>query len=95
MPPAFSLFWIGAVMELFGGLLGLVGLLTRPVAFLPTGDGGGLLDVSCAAEPFSCPEWRRRRDLILLHIPATGLRVPGQALDQKRPCKDNLESASR
>ena len=33
-PPAFSLLWIGAMMELFGGLLVLAGFLTRPVAFL-------------------------------------------------------------
>jgi putative oxidoreductase len=38
LPPAFSLFWIGAVMELVGGLLILVGLLTRPVAFLLAGE---------------------------------------------------------
>ena len=37
-PPAFSLLWIGAVMELFGGLLILVGFLTRPVAFLLSGE---------------------------------------------------------
>lgn len=38
LPPAFSLFWIGAVMEFVGGLLILVGLLTRPVAFLLAGE---------------------------------------------------------
>lgn len=38
LPPVFSLFWIGAVMELVGGLLMLVGLFTRPTAFLLSGE---------------------------------------------------------
>jgi putative oxidoreductase len=38
LPPAFSLFWIGAIMESLGGLLILVGLFTRPVAFLLAGE---------------------------------------------------------
>ena len=38
LPPAFSLYWIGAIMELVGGLLLLVGAFTRPVAFLLAGE---------------------------------------------------------
>ncbi|MCW8087842.1 DoxX family protein [Sabulicella glaciei] len=38
LPEVFSLFWIGAVMEFAGGLLVLVGLFTRPVAFLLSGE---------------------------------------------------------
>ena len=38
LPPTFSLFWIGGVMELVGGLLILVGLFTRPTAFLLSGE---------------------------------------------------------
>lgn len=38
MPPLLSLFGIGAVMEFLGGLLILIGLLTRPVAFLLAGE---------------------------------------------------------
>ncbi|XDA99700.1 DoxX family protein [Sulfitobacter sp. LCG007] len=37
MPPAFSLMWIGGVLELVGGLLLLIGLFTRPVAFILSG----------------------------------------------------------
>ena len=36
-PPPFSEFWIGGVLEFFGGLLLLVGLFTRPVAFILSG----------------------------------------------------------
>lgn len=36
-PPAFSQIWFGGVIELFGGLLLLIGLFTRPVAFLLSG----------------------------------------------------------
>ncbi|WP_373414115.1 DoxX family protein [Ensifer aridi] len=38
MPPLLSIFGIGAVMEFVGGLLILVGLFTRPVAFLLAGE---------------------------------------------------------
>jgi putative oxidoreductase len=38
LPPAFSLFWFGAILEAFGGLLILVGLFTRPVAFVLAGE---------------------------------------------------------
>ena len=38
LPPAFSLLWFGAVLEFFGGLLVLVGLFTRIVAFILCGE---------------------------------------------------------
>ena len=38
LPPAFSLFWIGGVIEFAGGLLVLVGLFTRPAAFVLAGE---------------------------------------------------------
>jgi putative oxidoreductase len=36
--PAWSLAWIAGVLETFGGFLLLVGLFTRPVAFLLSGE---------------------------------------------------------
>ena len=36
-PPIFSLIGIGGILEFFGGLLLLVGLFTRPVAFILSG----------------------------------------------------------
>jgi putative oxidoreductase len=38
MPPPFSLFWIGGILELVGGFLVLIGLFTRPVAFVLAGE---------------------------------------------------------
>ncbi len=38
LPPAFSFFWIGAVLEAAGGLLILLGLFTRPAAFVLAGE---------------------------------------------------------
>jgi putative oxidoreductase len=38
LPPVMSLFWIGAILELVGGLLLLVGAFTRPVAFILAGE---------------------------------------------------------
>ena len=37
-PPEWSLFWVAGMLELFGSLLLLVGLFTRPVAFLLAGE---------------------------------------------------------
>jgi putative oxidoreductase len=36
-PPVFSLYWFAGVLEVFGGLLVLVGFMTRPVAFILSG----------------------------------------------------------
>lgn len=36
-PDAFSLFWFAGVLEVFGGALLLLGLFTRPVAFVLSG----------------------------------------------------------
>lgn len=38
LPAMFTLFWFGAVLEAFGGLLILIGLWTRPVAFILAGE---------------------------------------------------------
>lgn len=37
-PPAFSLFWYAGMLELVGGALLLIGLFSRPVAFLLSGE---------------------------------------------------------
>ena len=37
-PPMFSQFWFAGVLETFGGLFIVLGLLTRPVAFLLAGE---------------------------------------------------------
>jgi putative oxidoreductase len=36
-PPMFGQIWIGGVLEFFGGILLLLGLFTRPVAFILSG----------------------------------------------------------
>ncbi|QLP98867.1 MAG: DoxX family protein [Rhodoblastus sp.] len=38
MPPALSFMWFGGVLELVGGLLIALGLFTRPVAFVVSGE---------------------------------------------------------
>jgi putative oxidoreductase len=37
-PPVFSQFWFAGVLEVFGGALIVLGLFTRPVAFLLSGE---------------------------------------------------------
>ena len=38
LPPVGSFMWIGGLLELIGGLLLLIGLFSRPVAFLLSGE---------------------------------------------------------
>ena len=38
LPAAFSLLWIGAILESIGGLLVVLGLFTRPAAFIICGE---------------------------------------------------------
>lgn len=38
MPAAFALLWFAAVLEVLGGLLIVLGLFTRPVAFILSGE---------------------------------------------------------
>ncbi|MGO4737636.1 DoxX family protein [Bosea sp. 2KB_26] len=38
LPAAFTLFWFGAILEALGGFLILIGLWTRPVAFVLAGE---------------------------------------------------------
>ena len=38
MPPVGSLMWVGGLLELVGGLMLLAGLLSRPVAFILSGE---------------------------------------------------------
>lgn len=37
-PPAFTLFWFAMIIETFGSLLVLLGLFTRPAAFVMSGE---------------------------------------------------------
>jgi putative oxidoreductase len=37
MPEAFTLLWFAAILEVFGGFLILIGLFTRPAAFILSG----------------------------------------------------------
>lgn len=38
LPAAFSLLWVGAILESVGGLLIVLGLFTRPTAFVLSGE---------------------------------------------------------
>lgn len=36
-PPMFSLLWVGGILEIVGGVLIIIGLFTRPAAFILSG----------------------------------------------------------
>jgi putative oxidoreductase len=38
MPAAMSLMWVGGLLELVGGLMLMIGILSRPVAFILSGE---------------------------------------------------------
>ncbi len=56
-PALFSLFWFSGAIELIGGTLLLVGLLTRPVAFLCSGFAAFAYFISTAPRGVFIPMW--------------------------------------
>jgi len=59
MPPLFLLYGVGAILEIMGGLLLLIGLLHASCSFHSgRRDGGGVLDVPCASKPVPGAQWR-------------------------------------
>ena len=66
----FSIFGLGGVLELFGGILLLIGLFTRPVAFMLSGQMAvAYFMVARAAGVLPGQQWRRRGDPVLLRLP--------------------------
>ena len=75
--PLLSQIGIGGVLEVIGGLVIMLGLCTRPVAFVPLwADGGGVLAVSRAARRVAGSQSRRVRCSVLLYLSLHGR--PGQ-----------------
>lgn len=66
LPP---LMLFAALLELIGGILILVGLLTRPVAFLLAGEMAVAYFMAHAPSSFFPPSTRATRDPVLLRLP--------------------------
>ena len=78
--------WIGAVLEVFGGLLMLLGLFSRPVALHPLRrDGRRLLPVPPAAGLLAHGERRRRSGALLLPLALLLGRRPRPLEPRRRP----------
>ena len=70
-----ALFYVTGIIELVGGVLILVGFLTRPAAFILVGlHSRGLFHGAFPEGIFPGPERRRRRHPVLLHLSLPGRR---------------------
>ncbi len=72
-PELFSLLGLAGVLELFGGILLVLGLFTRPVAFILSGEMAFAYWMAHAPQSFF-PVGQRRRcgDPLLLRVPLPG-----------------------
>ena len=69
MPHLPPLFLAGGIIETFGGLLLLLGLFTRPVVFILSGEMAvAYFKVPRTAGILAAGERRRRRGALLLHV---------------------------
>ena len=80
-----SLFWLAGVLEVVGGVLLLLGLFTRPVAFLLAGEMAVAYWMAHAPQSFfPVLNGGDVRDPLLLRLPLPGLRRP-RRLEPRRP----------
>lgn len=87
--PAFTLLWFAGVLEFFGGLLLGVGLFTRPVAFILSGESIRLFlsPFSARLEP-SAERWRTCGAVLLyLSLPVHDRAGPDQRWAARRQTK--------
>jgi len=68
---------VGGILEFVGGLLLLVGLFTRPVAFILAGDGGGVLPVSLPPGVLAARQPGATGGALLLHLALPVIGRPG------------------
>ena len=84
--PLASLAGIGGVIEFIGGALIALGLFTRIAAFIASGEMAVAYFLFHAPQGFYPDrQWRRCGDPLLLHLPLSGLRRPGQLQPRCRP----------
>ena len=76
-PPVLTMYWFAGAIELVGGVLLCLGLFTRPVAFIMSGEMAFAYFISHAPRGFFHPERRRRRGPVLLHLLVFRLRRGG------------------
>ncbi len=83
--PLGSLFIIGGVLEVVGGLAVLLGLLTRPVAFVLSGEMAVAYFMAHAPRrPLPGEQRRRCGGPVLLRLPLSGVRRPRRLQPRRR-----------
>ena len=71
-PELFSLLGLAGVLEFFGGILLVLGLFTRPVAFMLSGEMAFAYWMAHAPQSFFPRQRRRCGDPLLLRVPLPG-----------------------
>ena len=95
-PAVGSLPWIAGCLEIGGGLLLLVGLFTRPVAFLLSGQMAVAYWLAHAPQSFfPVAERRRCGGALLLRLPLPGLRRAGRLQPGRRRAEARAARAGR
>ncbi len=88
--PLNGLTYTAAILEVVGGLLLIVGLFSRPVAFVLSGrDGRRLFHGTCLARFLPRAQRRRGRDALLLHLSLHRSRRPW-AVERRRGSRQGL-----
>jgi uncharacterized membrane protein YphA (DoxX/SURF4 family) len=83
-PASFTMYWFAGAIEFSGGILVTLGLFTRAAAFIMSGEMAFAYFISHAPKGFfPDPQWRRRPDPLLLHLPVSGVRRRG-AVEPRR-----------
>ena len=95
MPDAFTLSWFSGVLELAGGVLLTLGLFTRPIAFVLSGEMAfAYFNRPRAARLLPCVERRRRGNPVLLRLRLHRRRRPRPLEPRCHPHVERLDDVT-
>ena len=89
-----TLLGVAGIIELIAGVLILIGLFTRPAAFIASGEMAVAYWMFHVGEPLSGGERRRRGDPVLLPVPLSHCRRRGR-IQPRRGARETLTGRGR